>query len=110
MDESTFNKLDDIKQVSVIPKGWREVTIEYGIKKFGISNALLFCWRVEGTSLIFEAPLQQVYEDCQGNYEEHFIKVLEIFWKDYSEWKSKGFPEPWMRKRQQEFSKYIFTY
>jgi len=110
MDTQQFNEIEEINQIKVIPNGWREVTIEYGIKKYGTSASLLFCWRVENTNLIFEAPLNQVYEDCQGNYEEHFIKVLEVFWKDFVEWKSQGFPKPWMRKHKEQFGKYIYTY
>lgn len=110
MVSEDFEKIDDIKEINIQPKGWREITIEYGLKKYGVSNSLLFSWKVKGTDLIFSAPLSQVYEDCQGNYEEHFCKVLELFWQDYVTWKNQGFPEPWMRKHKKQFSKLIFTY
>jgi hypothetical protein len=101
----------DIKEVEVFLVGWKPpIIIQYGIKELGFSSAWEMCWKVKGTQHIFRIALNELYQDCQDNYEEHFSKVLAIFRKDYLEWYKQGFTTDWMQNYNQQFSRFIYTF
>jgi len=111
MENKIFNDTDSvIQEITIKPTGWSEIVIQYYIDKYGSSNLFEMVWRVKETEHVFRIQLGVFYEDSQGNYEEHFEKVLGFFRKDYLDWQKENFKLDWMQKYQRQFSGFIFTF
>lgn len=93
------------KEVTIEPKGWNRVKIEYSTEVYaGISY---LCWKIQNTEKIFQLPARIIYEKHGLQFQEHFILTLEMFAIDYKDWESLNFPENWMIKYKEQYQHLI---
>jgi len=100
-----FSNLENIKMVEVNPNGWvNPLTIEYGVDFVMYSD---YYWRVKGTKHTFVIPVSRLDYISSGDYEKHFVEVLQAFRKEYKEWEKEGFQVPWMREYEIQYRNFI---
>ena len=101
-----FNKLTDIKETKVNPKGWiNPLTVEYGIGYY--VESISYFWRVKDTKHTFVIPILRMDYLTEGNYHAHFEEVLAGFREDYKKWKKEKWYLKWMQEYKTEFDKFI---
>ena len=101
-----FNKLTNIKEIKINPKGWiLNIIVEYGIGYHG--EDISYFWRVKGTKHTFVIPILRMDYLTEGNYNAHFEEVLESFREDYKKWKKEEWYLEWQREYYEDFSQFI---
>ena len=104
-----FSELKGVKEIFVAPQGWiSPLFVEYGLSEDIITyGTLSYYWRVKGTTHTFLIPAIRMDFLSSGDYKKHFEESLEVFRKDYIEWKNKNFDIVWMKEYEKQFSKFI---
>ena len=101
-----FSKVENVKVVEINLDGWiSPLYIEYGIGLHG--ELFSYFWRVKGTQHTFVIPILRMDYLSQGDYNEHFKKVLSKFRKDYIGWDKEEWYLSWMQKYREDFSQFI---
>jgi len=106
-DFSNFN----IETIEINPEGWiSPLYVEYMITDgLDFGGVLTYCWRVKGTTHTFTIPTIRMDFLSSGDYKKHFENVLEVFRKDFIEWKNEGFITEWSREYEKQFSRFIIV-
>lgn len=105
------NSIGEIHTMEVFPEGWKSpVTIEYCVAQaHSYDPTLSVVWRVKGTEHCFTIGEHRLNTISNGDYKQHFKKVLEGFRKDYLSW----FTEEeyrncdWRNEYARQFSRFI---
>ena len=101
-----FSNVKDIKILEVKPVGWvSPLFVEYGLAFYGGQPS--YFWRVKGTLHTFIIPVLRMDFLSQGDYAEHFTKVLQEFREDYIQWSNEKFSQEWQAEYRKQYSEFI---
>lgn len=104
------NCLSETKKISITPKGWIPIEVEYGlaqVNEFDTHTSVV--WRVVGTTHTFHLYENQMNLYSHSNYAQHFTEVLEKFRQDYLSWWTDPQYEgcEWRDEYKNEFGRFI---